>query len=317
MAEDLAHRGASGATAPADLTALGMRFEGMPYVQALGMRVERVAVDSVRVRMPYKDENANPGRALHGGVAASTIGIAGALAAWSGLRPSPTLETSILDLSVNYLAAAIGEDIVADGTILRRGKEIAYAEVDVRNDGGKAIAKGLVTYRGLDSALHPQAAARQREVAPDAVVPAPPAGSGEGDVPKLARAIVSVPFMSRLGLAITYMRDGRARITMPYDAAHSDGGGALHEGAVAALIDTTGAMASWSVTGIDFRYKASTVGIHVNYHAAAAGEDVVAVAQTLRRNNEIFLNEVAVHGAASARLLATGAVTYRIVVADA
>jgi uncharacterized protein (TIGR00369 family) len=271
----------------------------------------------VRVRVPYKDENSNPGRALHGGVAASTIGIAGALAAWTGHRPSPTLEASILDLSVNYLAAAIGEDIVADATILRRGKEISYAEVDVRNDGGKAIAKGLVTHRGLDRALHPQAAARQREISPEAVVPSPPAGSGEADVPKLARAIVSVPFMSRLGLAITYMRDGRARITMPYDAAHSDGSGALHEGAVAALIDTTGAMASWSITGIDFRYKASTVGIHVNYHAAAAGEDVVAVGHTLRRNNEIFLNQVAVHGATSARLLATGAVTYRIVVADA
>lgn len=304
---------------PADgiaLASLGTRFEEMPYPRALGIRIERIALDSVRVRVPYKDENSNPGKALHGGVAASTIGIAGTLAAWTGFRPSPTLETSTLDLSVNYLAAAIGEDIVADARILRRGKEIAYAEVDVRNDGEKAIAKGLVTYRALDGALHRHAATRQREIAPDAVVPAPPAGGGEDDVPKLARAIVAVPFMSRLGLAITYMREGRARITMPYDLAHSDGGGALHEGAVAALIDTTGAMASWSITGIDFRYKASTVGIHVSYHAPAVGENVVAVAQTLRRNNEVFLNEVAVRGATSARLLATGAVTYRIVVPD-
>jgi len=298
------------------LISLATRFEAIPYLRALGVRIERIALDGVRLRVPYKDENSNPGRALHGGVAASTIGIAGALAAWTGFRPSPTLESSTLDLSVNYLAAAIGEDIVADARVLRRGKEIVYADVDIRNDGGKAIAKGLVTYRALDRAQHGQAGARQHEVAPDAVVPAPPAGGGADDVPKLAKAIVSVPFMSRLGLAITYMREGRARITMPYAAAYSDDGGALHEGAIAALVDTTGAMASWSITGIDFRYKASTVGIHVSYHAPAVGEDVVAVGQTLRRNNEIFLNEVAVRGATSNRLLATGAVTYRIVVPE-
>ena len=298
------------------LISLATRFEAIPYLRALGVRIERIALDGVRLRVPYKDENSNPGRALHGGVAASTIGIAGALAAWTGFRPSPTLESSTLDLSVNYLAAAIGEDIVADARVLRRGKEIVYADVDIRNDGGKAIAKGLVTYRALDRAQHGQAGARQHEVAPDAVVPAPPAGGGADDVPKLAKAIVSVPFMSRLGLAITYMREGRSRITMPYAAAYGDDGGALHEGAIAALVDTTGAMASWSITGIDFRYKASTVGIHVSYHAPAVGEDVVAVGQTLRRNNEIFLNEVAVRGATSNRLLATGAVTYRIVVPE-
>jgi uncharacterized protein (TIGR00369 family) len=304
------------ATDLTDLAALGARFEAMPYARSLGIRVERIAPERVRLRVPYKDENSNPGKALHGGVAASTIGIAGALAAWTGFRPSPALEASTLDLSVSYLAAAIGEDIVAEAAVLRRGKEIVYSEVDVRNDAGKAIAKGLVTYRGLDGALQPPAASRQREVVPDAVVPAPPAGGGAEDVPTLARTIVSVPFMARLGLTITYMREGRARITMPYDPAHGDGAGALHEGALAALIDTTGAMASWSITGIDFRYKASTVGIHVSYHARAVGESVAAVAQTLRRNNEIFLNEVAVRGATSARLLATGSVTYRIVVPD-
>jgi uncharacterized protein (TIGR00369 family) len=104
---------------------------------------------------------------------------------------------------------------------------------------------------------------------------------------------------------------------MPFNPEHVDDGGAVHEGALAALIDTTGAMASWSITGIDFRYKASTVAIHVNYHDAARGEDVLAHARTLRRNNEIFLNQVAVTGRGSGQLIATGAVTYRIVVPEA
>jgi acyl-coenzyme A thioesterase PaaI-like protein len=80
---------------------------------------------------------------------------------------------------------------------------------------------------------------------------------------------------------------------------------------VAALIDTTGALASWSLTGLDFRFKASTVGIHVNFHAPAYGP-LLAHARTLRRNNEIFLNQVAV--SADGEVVATGSVTYRIVV---
>ena len=40
----------------------------------------------------------------------------------------------------------------------------------------------------------------------------------------------------------------------------------------------------------------------------------MAVAQTLRRNDEIFLNTVVVRAARSGAVLATGSVTYRIIV---
>ena len=65
--------------------------------------------------------------------------------------------------------------------------------------------------------------------------------------------------------------------------------------------------------GLDLRYKASTVGIHVSYHAPAHA-DVVAEARTWRRNDEIFLNQVTVGERDSGRVVATGTVTYRIVV---
>jgi uncharacterized protein (TIGR00369 family) len=294
--------------------ALAAQFERTPYHRALGIRVEAVESDRVRLRVPYKDENSNPGKALHGGVAASTINIGGALAAWTGVRASPALETGTLDLSVNYLAAAIGEDIVADATVLRRGKEIVYSNVDVRNDAGKPIAKGLVTYRAFDGAVQPDARELQLSALPDTIVPQLAAHDAADAVPQLAHAFVSIPFAARLGLKVAYMKAGGARLEMPFNPEHVDGNGAVHEGALAAVIDTTGAMASWSITGIDFRYKASTIGIHVSYHAPACGEDVVVQARTLRRNNEVFLNEVWVSGCRSNRIIATGEVTYRIVV---
>lgn len=286
-------------------TALASRFERVPYHATIGMRVDALDPDRVRVRVPFKDENSNPGRALHGGVIASTIDGAGVLAALTKIEERPGMETGTLDLSVNYLAAAIGEDIVASAEVLRRGKEIVYSEIDVRTDAGKRIAVGLVTYRAFDRGANPAAAERQRAI--------PFTGPGGGEKIKGANAFVMAPFIARLGMAVERASDGESVLTMPCTAEHTDAAGAQHEGALAALLDTTGALASWSLTGLDFRFKASTVAIHANFHTAAA-EPVVAHARTLRRNNEIFLNQVTISGRDSGTVVATGSVTYRIVV---
>jgi uncharacterized protein (TIGR00369 family) len=286
------------------LRTLAAEAEQVPYHRSLGIRLEAAGPDHIRLRVPYKDENSNPGKALHGGVAASLIDIAGVLVASNGVADRASLESGTLDLAVNYLAAAIGEDIVATAQILRRGKEIAYAEIDVRNDSGKRIAKGLVTHRLAPSAH----AERRRAVPPD------PLPAAAGDVPKLAHALVALPFIARRGMRIIHMRDGQSAVEMPFAAANADARGGVHEGALAALLDTSGAMAAWSIVGLDLRYKASTVGIHVSFHAPARAEDVVAQGHTLRRINEIFLNTVTVSGRTSGQVVATGSVTYRIVV---
>ena len=213
------------------------------------------------------------------------------------------MESRALDLTVSYLAAAIGTDVVAEGRLLRRGKELAFVEVAVRDATGKELARGLVTLR----VAAPAPADRMLDDVPASdLVP--------GEVPKLARAIEKGPFMAARGMRITLMHGGCCIVEMPLRDANADEHGAVHEGAVAALLDTAGAMASWSVTGVDLRYKASTPAIHASFHAAAPrGEGVVAHARTLSRADESFLNAVTVYGAESGRAIATGSVTYRIV----
>ena len=290
-----------------DADALRAEFDAVPYHASLGLRVEELTPERVRLRVPYTDDNANPGQALHGGATASTIDAAAALVARAALGAGAGFETGTLDLSVNYLAAAIGEDIVATADVLRRGRELVYSAVDVRTDVGKRIAIGLSTFRGVDAAARAQAAQRQL------AAPLPPASTAS-DLIKGARLFVSSPFMARLGIGVEMAHGGAARLSMPCAADRRDGDGALHEGALAALIDSSGALSAWSIVGLDMRFKASTVGIHVSYHARRAGEAAVAHARTLRRNDEIFLNQVTVVGRDSGAVLALGEVTYRIVV---
>jgi acyl-CoA thioesterase len=275
-----------------------------PYADGLGVRVESADGARARLRVPFQDGNSNPGGALHGGVAASVIDVAAGLVGQAGAEDRPGVEHGIVDLAVTYLAAAIHEDIVAEARVLRRGKELAFVEVDVRTDAGKGIARGLVTHRSGE----PGGADRQlrRDPAP---FPAP-----HGELPGFTRFFTTAPFMARLGIEARHAADGTALTSLPWREGNAGAAGALHGGAVAALIDTTGAMASWSLVPLDPRNKASTPALHVTHHAPAGGEAVEAEARTLRRTDELFHNAVTVRGARSGRLVATGTVLYRIVV---
>lgn len=274
-----------------------------PYGAALKVKVELQEADGARIRIPYADEIANPGGALHGGVIASAIDIAGVLAAYDESRESPRLASGTLDLDVVYLAAAIREDVIAEARVLRRGKEISFSQVEVRNEGGKKLAAGLVTHRAVEASD----ASMERQLPGAPMILPPPAD----ELIRGAKMFVSFGFMARLGMQVAHAHGGAAALVLPaQDELRAAVG--LHEGALAALIDTAGALAAWSVVGLDLSYKASTVGIHVNYWAPALG-DVIARACVRRRDREIFFSQVEVSETASQRLVASAVVTYRII----
>src|SRR3990172_3985936 len=54
-------------------------IEKSPYTATLGIALESISEEAATLVLPFKDENSNPGRALHGGCAAS-LAIAGAQA---------------------------------------------------------------------------------------------------------------------------------------------------------------------------------------------------------------------------------------------
>ena len=121
--------------------------ERSPYSQFLGARLEHLDENGARLSLPYRDENSNPGKALHGGCAASLGAIGGQAVARAALGPdSGPWHTA--QMQVSYLAAAIGEDVVADATLLRRGKELCFVRIGVETRDGKPIASITTTVRG-------------------------------------------------------------------------------------------------------------------------------------------------------------------------
>ena len=118
-----------------------------PYGQALGMTLVALSDDAATIYLPFNEANANPGNALHGGVAASASVTAAHALTRHVLGPD-TGPWHTMDFQINYLAAAIGEDISATAHLLRRGREICFMALNVRTDDGKAIAQCSIAVRG-------------------------------------------------------------------------------------------------------------------------------------------------------------------------
>ncbi len=105
----------------------------------------------VRLRLPFKKENTTMADAIHGGAIASLIDTTGSMAAWTTSEiGNQRYFGSTVAVTVNYLSGVLAQDCIAEGRVLKRGKEIVYSDVRVTNADGKICAQGNVIYRIVD-----------------------------------------------------------------------------------------------------------------------------------------------------------------------
>lgn len=123
----------------------------MPFAKHLGMELVEASDGYAKLRLRFQRENTTAADALHGGAIASLIDTTGAMAAWTTAEiATPRYFGSTVGINVNYLSAVIGEDALAEGRVLKRGKEIIYSDVRVTNEAGKLLAQGTVVYRIIE-----------------------------------------------------------------------------------------------------------------------------------------------------------------------
>jgi uncharacterized protein (TIGR00369 family) len=281
-----------------DVAHVAAWIEKSAYARALGVAIDALAADEARLVLPYSDANSNPGQVLHGGVAASLIALAGqAVARGSlGAEAAPFHTTAI---QVTYLAAAKAQAIVATASRLREGKELCFVDVAIATDDDKPIAHGLVAARG-------------RFGAEPVALPATRGDDGAADPGRLGPHVSKIPFMQRLGARVEHMVDAHSRVVLPLADSNLDAAGGVHEGAALALLDTTGAMAAWAVTGAG-PYKASTPALQAQFLAPLPAEALIGYGRSVHQDAEAHWCDVEVAGATSRRVFARGTVLYRIV----
>jgi uncharacterized protein (TIGR00369 family) len=118
---------------------------GVAFNAQCGMTVERWDRERVTINLPYADHLSAHEGVFHGGVISALIDTTGSAAVLAGHDFDRGSRLTTISLTVNYLGAAPGEDVVAEARCTRRGGRVHFAEVMVRSASGRAVAQGLVT----------------------------------------------------------------------------------------------------------------------------------------------------------------------------
>jgi uncharacterized protein (TIGR00369 family) len=118
-----------------------------PFVAKLGIVVESLGTDEVRLRLPWDPANVTIGDVVHGGAIATLADVAVMAAAWAGADVPDNVRGVTTSMSVQFLAPARATDLTAIGRVLRRGRTLVNCDVDVIAGSGEPVAKAIATYK--------------------------------------------------------------------------------------------------------------------------------------------------------------------------
>lgn len=116
-------------------------YHGFLQLEAVGADAETRSV-VVRLVNRFDFRLAPDSDAVHGGVLAALVDVTGhaAVACTTG-RVSPTA-----DLRVDFLGMAKGDALTATGRLIKAGRSIARADVEVRDAAGVLVVVGRGTF---------------------------------------------------------------------------------------------------------------------------------------------------------------------------
>ena len=142
------------------LTTVAKTFEEqVPFNRILGFDIELQKDGTAKLSFQMRDDlvgNFLRG-ILHGGVISSSLDVVGGLVAFVaflGQNPAQSFDEGsdrfsklgTVDLRIDFLRPGLGGSFVATGSILRAGRRIAVARMQLHNDDGTLIAVGTGTY---------------------------------------------------------------------------------------------------------------------------------------------------------------------------
>lgn len=120
-------------------------FGQMPFNDLIGIELLDVQPGYVtgKINLAQK-HSSNPRHFIaHGGVTyalADTVGGAAVISKYESVTPT-------IDMRIDYLAPATGEQLIASAEVIRSGKSVAVVDVDIVDEDDNSIATARGTYK--------------------------------------------------------------------------------------------------------------------------------------------------------------------------
>lgn len=123
------------------LAELRAKAEEEPIASFLKMRLEELSPGYARVVVKLAPEHQNFNGLIFGGIVMAVADQAFAYAVNSVNRPNIASQ-----FNIHFIAAAkVGDELIAEGRVIKSGRRVSIAEMTVTNQEGKLIAKATGT----------------------------------------------------------------------------------------------------------------------------------------------------------------------------
>ena len=120
-------------------------YEGT-YLEFLGFRLVAWKEGYTKIEMPVRAEHRNTVGYLHGGVIASLLDIAGAVAGSYGV--SEQFVSVTINLNCNYMAPHTAETVIAEGELVRTTTSLFFAQAKLFDpESNRLCATATGTYK--------------------------------------------------------------------------------------------------------------------------------------------------------------------------
>lgn len=119
-----------------------------PFMDWVGAQAQWIGNDGVRISLSLAPHHTNPTGVMHGGVVATLLDEAAALAARRRLDEQPGHLSPLLlvEMNVSFIAGARPGDVLeVEGKVLHLGRRVVFAEAEARR-GQALVAKGRFTF---------------------------------------------------------------------------------------------------------------------------------------------------------------------------
>ena len=141
------------------LSQLTRAFTEIPFNRMLGLQLDHV--DATQVTMSFAMQEGLIGNflrgILHGGVISSVLDMAGGMAVMADAiykNQDKSMEElvsiigrcSTVDLQISFLRPGRGERFIAKAWLVKSGKKISFARMELSNEDESLIATGTGTY---------------------------------------------------------------------------------------------------------------------------------------------------------------------------
>jgi uncharacterized protein (TIGR00369 family) len=117
-----------------------------PFHQLIGVQTEEQRPGYARVRLPSSERvMGGVAGSFHGGVLSALADIA-CLAAMQTVFDDKARAAGTAELSISFLRPALGDHVIAEARVLKKGRTLAVLDIDISGPDGKMVAKSRVSY---------------------------------------------------------------------------------------------------------------------------------------------------------------------------